>query len=482
MGKVKPPKEAFDDWTPEQQQGYNDKIASLEAERDTHKANESHHMANSYEYDEMADQCEEEGDTVGVWALSASANNEVREAAKERAAAEKIDEDIEARRIDPEGGGENAKYDYLNEVQDNLNADREKRRELRAKRDALIALSQLRYIDSHEFDKQIALLNEQINQLNADIKFNVQCLSNTFPPDMPPPPPPATPPSPYFITEGAFLQCSMSVPCPARLKVLPSRLIYLEGKLMANVTDITPAVNLPSMGQCISQANPVVAAATAAKLGVPTPAPCAPPAPVAAGPWQPGDPTVLLQNSPALLNTDTLKCVYGGIITILPGPPSVNVSNLVNFDEDYDDELEAMKKKIAHGDTTTKDQLNKLEDELYDKAVGELIGPFGSYLIHGNPVGSTKEALDKRDAGEVIKDIGGTVTDVTTGALKDIGVPDAAAEFLGETAGAATGTLDDIGKSAPGGLGGSMGKQLEGVAKRQEEFERAKEAKEADEY
>jgi len=66
-------------------------------------------------------------------------------------------------------------------------------------------------------------------------------------------------------------------------------------------------------GMCQSPANPAVAAATAAALGVLTPMPCVP---VIPAPWVPGAPTVLLANMPALDNTSKLMCAYAGVIEI----------------------------------------------------------------------------------------------------------------------------------------------------------------------
>ena len=62
-----------------------------------------------------------------------------------------------------------------------------------------------------------------------------------------------------------------------------------------------------------SPANPMVAAATAAALGVLTPMPCIP---VTPAPWVPGSPTVLLRGMPALNNTSQCMCNWGGVIQI----------------------------------------------------------------------------------------------------------------------------------------------------------------------
>ena len=49
------------------------------------------------------------------------------------------------------------------------------------------------------------------------------------------------------------------------------------GTAAANIQAFAPMVNIPTFGMCGTMSNPVVAAATAAKLGVFSPAPCVPP-------------------------------------------------------------------------------------------------------------------------------------------------------------------------------------------------------------
>jgi hypothetical protein len=84
-----------------------------------------------------------------------------------------------------------------------------------------------------------------------------------------------------------------------------------------NIMDHVPIANIPPFGACMSIANPTVAAATAAALGVLTPMPCVPNTPA---PWVPGAVNVLVSNFPALDNTSQLMCVWGGVITFtFPG-------------------------------------------------------------------------------------------------------------------------------------------------------------------
>jgi hypothetical protein len=74
---------------------------------------------------------------------------------------------------------------------------------------------------------------------------------------------------------------------------------------------------------CTSLANPTVASATAAALGVLTPMPCVP---QTMTPWAPGSPNVIIGSYPALNNSSKLNCAYGGIISITnPGQTKVMV-------------------------------------------------------------------------------------------------------------------------------------------------------------
>jgi len=96
--------------------------------------------------------------------------------------------------------------------------------------------------------------------------------------------------------------------------VLPqNRVVTSSVPPAANIMDNKPLVNILPFGMCQSLANPTVAAATAAALGVLTPMPCVP---VTTAPWVPGSPTVLIGNMPALNNSSKLMCMWGGIIEV----------------------------------------------------------------------------------------------------------------------------------------------------------------------
>lgn len=114
----------------------------------------------------------------------------------------------------------------------------------------------------------------------------------------------------------ANLMCSFGV-APSTLNVLPVKRVLIEGKPAATITDTIPIVNIPPFGMCMSLANPTVAAATAAALGVLTPMPCVP---VPSGPWIPGAPRTLIGGIPALTLGSTCVCSWGGVISIaMPG-------------------------------------------------------------------------------------------------------------------------------------------------------------------
>lgn len=114
-----------------------------------------------------------------------------------------------------------------------------------------------------------------------------------------------------LINNGSLCQCSFgAAPCP--LTVLPAARV-MTGTPAASIMDNKPMVNLAGFGLCTSPANPTVAAATAAALGVLTPMPCLP---VTAAPWVPGNPTILIGGQPALNDSSKLFCNWGGVISI----------------------------------------------------------------------------------------------------------------------------------------------------------------------
>ncbi|AMB87660.1 hypothetical protein AWM79_21160 [Pseudomonas agarici] len=119
------------------------------------------------------------------------------------------------------------------------------------------------------------------------------------------------------VCSGATLQCSFGA-APGLLNVLPINRTLTSSMPAATIMDYIPLVNIGTFAMCQSIANPMVAAATAAALGVLTPMPCIP---ATATPWIPGGPpTLLLGGMPALDANSCVMCTWGGVIKIVvPG-------------------------------------------------------------------------------------------------------------------------------------------------------------------
>ena len=125
-----------------------------------------------------------------------------------------------------------------------------------------------------------------------------------------------------LVCSGAMLQCSFGM-APGTLNVLPLNRT-MSGAPAANIMDNVPMLNIMPFGMCQSPANPMVAAATAAAMGVLTPMPCIP---MPAAPWMPGSPTVMIANMPALNDGCKLLCNWGGLIEVsMPGQFTVEVA------------------------------------------------------------------------------------------------------------------------------------------------------------
>jgi hypothetical protein len=127
---------------------------------------------------------------------------------------------------------------------------------------------------------------------------------------------------PLQVCMGAMMKCSMGL-APSKLVVLPKNMVFTNNMPDANIMDHIPMMNIMPFGMCQSPANPTVAAATAAALGVLTPMPCIP---LTTSPWVTGTPTVMLGNQPSLDNTHMLMCQWAGIITFVDaGEVTVNI-------------------------------------------------------------------------------------------------------------------------------------------------------------
>jgi hypothetical protein len=116
------------------------------------------------------------------------------------------------------------------------------------------------------------------------------------------------------VAATAMMQCSFGV-APSALLTMNATVI-VEGKPAATIADAAPLVNIPPFGVCSSLANPTVAAATAAALGVLTPMPCVP----VTQAWVPPVANVVIGGKPAFNLTAKCMCSWGGVIQIVnPG-------------------------------------------------------------------------------------------------------------------------------------------------------------------
>lgn len=113
-----------------------------------------------------------------------------------------------------------------------------------------------------------------------------------------------------IVNSGSTCMCDKGLaPCPVAMG------------LPTVTTSATPALNgssatisvLPTFGMCTSQANPTVATATAAAMGVLTPMPCVP---VFIPPWSGTSTTVNLAGLPAVNAMSSLTCSWGGTIKV----------------------------------------------------------------------------------------------------------------------------------------------------------------------
>lgn len=114
-----------------------------------------------------------------------------------------------------------------------------------------------------------------------------------------------------LVVNTALTMCSFGV-APVPLLATNAPTVLGLNQPAATIMDL-PKV---PYGMCSSPANPAVAAATAAAMGVLTPMPCTP----VATPWVPGCPTVLIGGMPALNNSSKSMCSFGGVIQITMTP------------------------------------------------------------------------------------------------------------------------------------------------------------------
>ncbi len=118
-----------------------------------------------------------------------------------------------------------------------------------------------------------------------------------------------------IVVTGASAACTFGA-APGTVNVTSQAVCLVDNRPAATIQDCQVA-NITPFGMCSSMANPQVAAATAAAMGVLTPMPCVM---VAAGTWIPTKPAVLINGKPCLTSDCRLMCAYGGSISIVsPG-------------------------------------------------------------------------------------------------------------------------------------------------------------------
>jgi len=124
-----------------------------------------------------------------------------------------------------------------------------------------------------------------------------------------------------LVIQGTLLKCSCgNVPVP--IMVLPDKKVNSMTPV-AVASDHIPLLNILPFGMCSNPANPMVAAATAAAMGVLTPMPCIP---CTLQEWTKTSEKVKIKGKQVLSMESKLQCLYGGSIqAVLPLQPRVLV-------------------------------------------------------------------------------------------------------------------------------------------------------------
>lgn len=116
---------------------------------------------------------------------------------------------------------------------------------------------------------------------------------------------------PQICVSTAMMSCTFGA-APATLNATPMAIVSATMQV-GTIMNFTPMADIPTFGTCTSIANPTVAAATAAALGVLTPMPCIP---MTVAPWIPGSTAVLTGGFPTLDSSCKAICLWGGQISI----------------------------------------------------------------------------------------------------------------------------------------------------------------------
>ena len=109
------------------------------------------------------------------------------------------------------------------------------------------------------------------------------------------------------VVTGAQLICSFGA-APSVLNATSQTTCLGCSKPVATISDVSAGSNIPPFGMCSSMANPQVASATAAAMGVLTPQPCTM---VPMGTWTTSGGKILVGGKPVLTGDGCLTCSLG---------------------------------------------------------------------------------------------------------------------------------------------------------------------------
>lgn len=127
---------------------------------------------------------------------------------------------------------------------------------------------------------------------------------------------------PNLVTDKSLCKCSFGL-APAAVTAGPQSVGSSMNMKVLTEFMIVPNTNIPPFGMCNSMANPAVASATAAAMGVLTPQPCTP---VIVGPWSPCASAASVLGQKAVTTASKCNCAYGGVITIVQTPNTLATS------------------------------------------------------------------------------------------------------------------------------------------------------------
>lgn len=116
-----------------------------------------------------------------------------------------------------------------------------------------------------------------------------------------------------YICSGATLRCTCG-DSNSTLHILPHKKVLITGEPMANICEHQSMVNIMPFGRCHTTKFPSTGAATSANHGKLTPMPCIPNTP---SNWINGSNDTYVAHTQAVLSCSYLKCIYGGIISIV---------------------------------------------------------------------------------------------------------------------------------------------------------------------